>query len=93
MDKNIWYEENIEEPVRDLVKYLRNRGLNTQCSCGHKMYINCDYSPDGLIKKLHDMLYCYFHKKKLPITYTIEIIVEVKDGHVHSFLNIKKIQK
>lgn len=36
-----WYEENIEEPVRDLVMLLRDNGFNTECSCGHEMYIQC----------------------------------------------------
>ena len=28
MDKN-WYSEKIEEPLREIVKYLRNNGVNT----------------------------------------------------------------
>jgi hypothetical protein len=34
-----WYALNIEEPVREVVRALRNRGINTECSCGHKLYI------------------------------------------------------
>lgn len=44
-----WYEENIEEGVRELVSVLRNNGINTECSCDHQnpMYIQCQYIPDG----------------------------------------------
>ena len=38
-----WYEENIEEPVREVVKLLRENGINTVCSCGHKMYVECNF--------------------------------------------------
>lgn len=34
-----WYALNIEEPVREIVRALRKRGINTECSCGHKLYI------------------------------------------------------
>ena len=37
-----WYEKNIEEPIRELVKLLRNNGINTICSCGHEMYCECE---------------------------------------------------
>ena len=33
-----WYD-NIEEGVRDIVRALRNNGINTICSCGHDMYV------------------------------------------------------
>jgi hypothetical protein len=39
---NTWYESNIEEPIREIVKNLRNRGINTFCSCGHGMWIQCE---------------------------------------------------
>ena len=37
-----WYEKHIEEPIRELVKLLRNNGINTTCSCGHEMYCECE---------------------------------------------------
>lgn len=52
-----WYKEYIEEPVRGLVKLLRNNGFNTTCSCGHEMYVECGYIPDGEIQRLHNLLY------------------------------------
>lgn len=32
----------IEEPIREVVRMLRDNGFNTTCSCGHKMYIELD---------------------------------------------------
>lgn len=46
-----WYAENIEEPVRPLVRYLRDNGINTQSSCGHLMWVNCEFSD------VHGMMY------------------------------------
>jgi len=37
-----WYEKYIEEPIRPLVKLLRNNGFNTTCSCGHQMYVEME---------------------------------------------------
>ena len=41
MSGDDWYINNIEEPVRDIVRALRNNGVNTECSCGHDMTIQC----------------------------------------------------
>jgi len=41
MNNFFWYQ-NIEAPIRELVKLLRNNGFNTTCSCGHKMTIELD---------------------------------------------------
>ena len=32
-----WYDENIEEGIRYIVKLLRDNGFNTTCSCEHEM--------------------------------------------------------
>ena len=52
-----WYNENIEEPIRFIVKLLRDNGFNTTCSCGHEMEIECELMLDGEMKRLHDLLY------------------------------------
>lgn len=54
-----WYDENIEEPIRDLVKLLRDNGFNTQCSCGHEMYVECQYpmGEGGEMFRLDQLLY------------------------------------
>jgi len=35
-----FYDE-IEDGVRDWVRRLREAGINTECSCGHEGYIQC----------------------------------------------------
>lgn len=59
-----WYEENIEEPIRDVVKHLRDNGFNTECSCGHEMSIQIGHSLDGELMRLHSLLFGYFAEKK-----------------------------
>ena len=39
MNFDLWYVQYIEEGVREAVKRLRNRGINTECSCHHDMEI------------------------------------------------------
>jgi len=39
-----WYIQNIEEPIREVVYKLRNSGVNTICSCGHKMWVQFEAS-------------------------------------------------
>lgn len=39
---NNWYKFNIEDPLKDIIKNLRDNGINTFCSCGHKRYIQCE---------------------------------------------------
>jgi len=51
-----WYEEAIEEPIRPLVKLLRDNGFNTTCSCGHKMSVEMEcYDPED-ITRLYNLL-------------------------------------
>ena len=52
-----WYDR-IEEPIRDLVRILRNNGFNTTCSCGHlpRPYIQMDWRNDHEIKHLYSIL-------------------------------------
>ena len=40
MDNNSFYLK-IEEGVREWVYKLRNHGINTECSCHHDGYIQC----------------------------------------------------
>jgi len=91
-----WLEEYIEEPVRDLVGFLRENGINTECSCGHNMYIQCQYAVDGELQRLHKLLFNFCHYKKKSIDYTINVTVRVVDGHMYQSLTIylgeRKIQ-
>jgi len=64
MHKTEWYNQ-IEKPVRELVKLLRNSGFNTICSCGHKNplpYVQMEwYAPED-IKRLYNLLWDNGHK-------------------------------
>lgn len=64
-----WYDDFIEEPIRDTVRLLRDNGFNTTCSCGHDMEIECDVCPDGEFKRLHDLLYNQGYRNYL-VTFT-----------------------
>lgn len=83
-----WYE-NIEGPIRNLVKYLRDNGINTECSCGHKMYIQCQYLPDGEIMRIHNLLYDYLHDKNKKINFEIHLVHKVENGHSFDTLNVQ----
>jgi len=84
-----WYEHCIEEPVRDVVRLLRDHGFNTDCSCGHKMYIQCQFSLDGELERLHNLLYCYFAERKEPIDYEIIVRHKVVDGYSYTSLDVQ----
>ena len=42
-----WYG-GIEKRIRALVRVLRDNGYNTTHSCGHEMYVECEYYGDDL---------------------------------------------
>ncbi len=51
-----WYAQ-IEEPVRGLVRLLRNNGFNTVCSCGHERYVQMEwYGFEEEVRRLYDLL-------------------------------------
>ena len=87
--KNYWYKEKIEEPLAGIVRYIRNNGVNTECSCGHKMYIQCQYLLDGSIKDIHDLVWYYLDSKGLDINFEISVLHEVIDGKYYTSLEIK----
>ena len=70
-----WYLE-IEEPIREIVRALRDKGINTTCSCGHKMYVEADIIPDGMLQTIHKTLYNYLAEDEREIKYTITITLE-----------------
>jgi hypothetical protein len=83
-----WYEEYIEEPIRDLVKLLRDNGFNTQCSCGHKMYVECQYpmGEGGEMFRLDQLLYNKGYRD-----YEISMVLKRRDGYISgSSLEIKE---
>ena len=51
-----WYER-IEQPVRELVKLLRDNGFNTTCSCGHDKSIQMEwYGFEEEVRDLYNLL-------------------------------------
>jgi len=84
-----WYDKFIEKNLREIVEYLRNNGINTECSCEHRGYIQCQYILDGGIQHLHNLLFCYHHGRKLPINYEIIVNHKVDEGHSYTTLDIK----
>lgn len=79
-----WYEENIEEGVRFPVKLLRKNGINTECSCEHEGYIQCQYINDGHIMHVDYTLFNAGFRN-----YSIDLRLVREDGHLRSFINIK----
>ena len=77
-----WYE-NIEEPIRDIVKLLRNNGFNTTCSCGHKKYVQCNYTEEGEIKRLKDLLFNQGYRN-----FNMALELQVIDGITYPFLEV-----
>lgn len=51
-----WYDEMIEEPIRTVVKLLRDNGFNTFCSCGHDMYVELECYDPSDITALYNLL-------------------------------------
>jgi len=87
--KNYWYKEKIEEPLREIIRYLRNNGVNTECSCGHEMYIQCQYRIDGHVQEIHNLVWNYLNSKRLNVDFEISIIHKVIDGKSYTSLNIE----
>lgn len=80
---NDWYKENIEAGIRDLVFLLRNNGVNTECSCEHKKYIQCQYTTDGFLQKVDGLLFNAGFRN-----YTIDVKVIRESGHLRTMMNI-----
>lgn len=86
-----WYLNNIEEPVRDIVKALRNNGINTECSCGHEMTIQCQsLDPSAELREIRTVFMMMGITK-----YRVELVREViDDRHFDSitiFLKEKRV--
>jgi len=88
-----WIEETIEEGIRDEVILLRANGFNTECSCHHEMYVQCQYLPEGEIYRLRQLLANAGYEN-----YTISVVVKVIEGHQYPSMNItfddkKKVER
>lgn len=78
-----WYEKKIEPEIRPIVKMLRDNGINTECSCGHRMYVQCQYLHDGFLKEVDDIL---FNAGYINYKMTVTIIREY--GYLRHTMNI-----
>lgn len=78
-----WYEENIEEGIRDIVRLLRNNGINTEASCEHKNYIQCQYPMDENIARVDCLLFNNGFRN-----YRIDISIIRENGHICKGMNI-----
>jgi hypothetical protein len=72
-----WYELNIEEGIRPLVKLLRDNGFNTTGSCHHDMEITIDIHLDGEMQRLHNLLFNSGYRD-----YSISMCINVSDGYI-----------
>lgn len=86
-----WYD-CIEEPIRDLVRLLRNNGFNTTCSCGHAMIIEMAHAPEDAERLWtlliehdihHFQLICYWEGEPLCRKW-IELKLTVTSGTARS---------
>ena len=82
-NQNDWYKDNIESEVRGVVRLLRDNGVNTECSCGHKQYIQCQYMTDGFLMKVDHLLFTAGCRD-----YTIKTNIIREKGHLRTILEI-----
>lgn len=76
----------IEAGIWPVVKALRDAGINTECSCEHEMYVQCQtLDPTEDIRTIYNVLV-----GELGInTYTVSIENRVDDGHQYPTLDIR----
>ena len=84
-----WYEIKIEEGVRDLVRLMRDNGFNTTSSCGHDMCISCNYHMDGVLYRLHQLLWSHFSQRGEKPNFKITIVHNVKEGKPSSWMEVE----
>lgn len=78
-----WYSEFIEQPVREIVKNLRDQGINTTCSCGHEMTIQCEYYGNNELSVIYTALV------QLGVNNFNTVVIDlVKDGYRNTFIMI-----
>jgi len=79
------FYSNVEEPIREIVRTLRDNGINTTSSCGHKMYIEADIIPDGQLYRIHKTVFDYLSKNRLLTQYSIDIHLEQENPLTRCF--------
>ena len=83
IEEHPWYQ-NIEPKIRELVFRLRNAGINTECSCGHGMWIQCQsldqYSE---LRTIYNVMI-----EMAILDYQAVVHDEVNNGCRHTFIEI-----
>lgn len=94
-ERGDWYDQYIEDPLKGIVRYLRNNGVNTELSCGHEMYIHCQFTTTTwTLEDLRTLVYVYLseHPGDLGfdgISFTIDIRHSVIDSRQNTDLVLK----
>ncbi len=78
-----WYETAIEPEIRDVVRLLRDNGFNTECSCGHEMYVQCQFIVDGSVGDLDRLLFNAGHRD-----YVIHVEIRRLAGHIYNTMQV-----
>ena len=84
---HVW-SECLEEGIRPLVMYLRENGINTECSCAHRMSVQCQYIPDGEVQHLHNLVFNWLHNHGRPINFEINVHHRVENGHAYTGVDV-----
>jgi hypothetical protein len=85
-----WYDEMIEEPIRGIVRELRDNGINTTNSCGHEMTVEGDIIADGVIDRIRIILLNYFFERGIEPKFTIIIRIDCENGFIwRSFFEVR----
>ena len=83
---NHWYD-SIEPEIRDIVRVLRNKGINTFCSCEHDMTIECEsYDSTNEADVIYNCLVGDFNVKEYKATLTFDYN---KNGYYFKKWNIE----
>jgi hypothetical protein len=88
-----WYEEFIEPGIREIVRRLRNEGVNTTCSCEHIGEVEAEYSPDGVIMQADNTVFNWLAEIGKPKTYKVTVTIERINGCAYSTLRITGLPK
>jgi hypothetical protein len=51
------FYKDIEFGIRDVVKLLRDNGINTTCSCGHEMYVEFECCSSTMVENIYNVLF------------------------------------
>jgi hypothetical protein len=79
IDNNFY--SKIEETVREVIFELRNNGINTECSCHHEGYIQCQcLDPTEEL----DIIYNVMHELKIK-KWKAELTAECNPIYYHKY--------